>query len=140
MRPQRLRPALLRGPSTSPLGVGPDVMPKHFRLTAEQIRPLAIGLGSCIASDRITVDGIPVGYMYHEASDGGSDSGWRFFGGDETQAYSDDASHFAMYDVNTIANYDATIIPFLSAPAGSAYGRDESGQWLKEGPPIDPDA
>jgi len=115
-------------------------MHKQFRLTADQIKPIAVGLGSCIASDRITVDGLPVGYMYREASDGGVDSGWRFFAGDETQAYTDDPSHFAIYDVNTIANYDATIIPLLSAPEGSAYGRGDAGQWLKEDPPIDPDA
>jgi len=115
-------------------------MGKQFRLASGQIKPLAVGLGSCIASDRITVDGMPVGYMYREASDGDVDSGWRFFAGDETQAYSDDASHFEIYDVNTIANYDATIIPLLSAPEGSAYGRGDAGHWLEEDPPIDPDA
>jgi hypothetical protein len=114
-------------------------MRKHFRLSAEQIKPLAVGYGSCLASDRITVDGSPVGFMYRESPDGSGDSGWRFFGGDEFQAYSDDPSHFAMYDVNTIANYDSAIIPLLSDPV-SAYGRDELGQWLKESPPRDADS
>ena len=116
------------------------MMRKHFRLSAEQIKPLAVGLGSCVASDRITVDGLPVGYMYRESPDGSGDSGWRFFGGDESQAYSDDPSHFAIYDVNTIANYDSTIIPLLSEPAGSAYGRDDHGRWSKESPPRDADS
>jgi len=115
-------------------------MRKHFRLSAEQIKPLAVGYGSCLASDRITVDGFRVGYMYRETPDGSGDSGWRFFGGDESQAYSDDPSHFALYDVNTIANYDSAIIPLLSEPVGSAYGRDELGQWLKESPPGDADS
>ena len=61
--------------------------------------------------------------MYREASDGGVDSGWRFFAGDETQAYADDPSHFAIYDVNTIANYDSDIILLLDAPIGSAFER-----------------
>ena len=115
-------------------------MAKHFRLSAEQIRSLAVGLGSCIASDRITVDGEPIGYMYRAAPDSSGDSGWRFFSGDESQGYSDEPSHFAIYDVNTIANYDTSIIPLLAEPVGSAYGRDESGQWSREDAPIDPDA
>ena len=37
----------------------------------------------CIATDRITVDGLPVGYMYREKPEEGDpferyDSGWRF--------------------------------------------------------------
>jgi len=117
-------------------------MGKHFRLTAEEIKLLVPGYGSCLASDRITVDGMPVGYMYREAphSEWDADSGWRFFAGDESQAYSDDASNFALYHVNTIANYDPTIIPLLSAPEGSAYGRDDNGHWLQEDPPVDPDS
>jgi len=100
-------------------------MHKRFRLTAEQIKPLATGLGSCIASDRITVDGLSVGYMYREQSSGGVDSGWRFLGGDETPAYLEDSSTFELYEVNTIANYDTAIIPLLSAPAGSAFARNK---------------
>lgn len=113
-------------------------MGKRFRLTAEEIRPLAVGLGSCLASDRITVDGLPVGYLYRASPDNSTDSGWRFFAGDESQGYADDPGNFAVYDVNTIANYDATIIPLLSEPTGSAYGRDEAGRWLKEDSPGEP--
>ncbi len=41
----------------------------------------------CIATDRITVDGLPVGYMYREKPEEGNpfegyDSGWRFTAGD----------------------------------------------------------
>ncbi|HZP59545.1 MAG TPA: DUF2185 domain-containing protein [Opitutaceae bacterium] len=52
-----------------------------------------------------------------------ADSGWRFFSGEEDQAYVDDSSHTMIYDVNTIANYDPAIIPYLTAPFGSAFGR-----------------
>ena len=43
----------------------------------------------CIATDRITVDGLPVGYMYREKPEEGDpferyDSGWRFTAGDES--------------------------------------------------------
>ncbi|HEX8666911.1 MAG TPA: DUF2185 domain-containing protein [Allosphingosinicella sp.] len=100
---------------------------KDFRLSADQSRPLATGRGGAIASDRITVDGQPVGYMYRTAPHNQLDSGWAFLAGDETDAYMSDASNHAVYDVNTIANYDPEIIPLLDAPIGSAFIRTPSG-------------
>ena len=80
-------------------------------------------MGGCIASDRITVDGTRVGYMYREQPDNDVDSGWRFFAGDESPEYAETADNFTVYDVNTICNYDPAIIPFLGAPSGSAFAR-----------------
>lgn len=80
-------------------------------------------MGGCFASDRITVDGALVGYMYREQPDKNGDSGWRFFAGDESQEYADTPDNFAIYEVNTICNYDPSIIPFLDASIGSAFGR-----------------
>jgi hypothetical protein len=76
--------------------------------------------------------------MYRETPDSDNDSGWRFFSGDETQAYADDPSNFSLYDVNTIANYDEAIIPLLWAPVGSAYSRKELGKWSQEDLPPSP--
>lgn len=57
-----------------------------------------------------------------------------FFEGSEDQEYADDPSHFEIYDVNTIANYDTEIIPFLESPIGSAFERTPSGlQAVPEG-------
>lgn len=89
--------------------------------------------GSCIASDRILVDGVRVGYLYRERPDGTVDSGWRFFSGDESQGYVDDPSNFAIYDVNTVANYDPEVIPLLDAPIGAAYERDPEGVFVAIG-------
>lgn len=100
---------------------------KPFKLSAEQIKPVATGFGGCIATDMITVDGHAVGYMYREAPHHPQDSGWRFLSGYESQTYMDTPDHHAVYDVNTIANYDAAVIPFLSAPVGSAFERNASG-------------
>jgi hypothetical protein len=113
---------------------------KRFHLPASAIRPLAQGRGGCIASDRITVDGKAVGFMYRESPRDDIDSGWHFFSGDETQEYADEAENFAIYDVNTIANYDPSIIPHLDAPMGSAFGRGEDGRLVAEEMPSDPDA
>jgi hypothetical protein len=61
--------------------------------------------------------------MYRENPDNDVDSGWRFFAGDETDDYANDPENIAIYDVNTIANYDPGIIPLLGAPHGSAFER-----------------
>lgn len=103
-------------------------MAKKFKLAASAIKPLLKrNHGGCIASDRITVDGARVGYMTRDEPSRREDSGWLFVAGDETQDYMDDAKNFEVYDVNTIANYDRDIIPFLDAPAGSAFERIGDG-------------
>lgn len=96
---------------------------KTFHIPGQAIRSLAPDHGACYASDRITVDGQRVGYMYREAPDFASDSGWRFFDGTEDQAYADDPTKFAIYDVNTIANYDSEIIGLLQSPVGAVFVR-----------------
>jgi hypothetical protein len=103
-------------------------MAKTYFLDAAEIVSLARGYGSCIASDRIIVDGRPLGWMYREKPDNDRDSGWRFFAGDESEEYTEEAANFALYDVNTIANYEPAIVPLLNAPIGSAYVRDSSGR------------
>src|SRR6266705_2951717 len=77
------------------------------------IKSLIPKMGGCFASDRITVDGMKVGYMYREEPDKDLDSGWRFFSGDETQEYADNPDNFAIYEVNTICNYDPSISPYI---------------------------
>lgn len=110
---------------------------KTFRICADDIKPLATGFGSCLASDRITVDGMKVGYMYREAPDDRIDSGWRFFAGDESEQYSADHNNFAIYDVNTIANYDAAITALLENPFPCAFERDAASNRFVSVPPPD---
>ena len=99
-------------------------MSKTFAIPGDQIRPLATNRGGCMASDRVTVDGAGVGYMYREEGHNPLDSGWRFLAGDEDDAYMAESGNHDIYDVNTIANYSPAIIPFLDAPIGSAFFRD----------------
>ena len=95
-----------------------------FFLDNNRIRPLyhAAGNNGCIASNRITVDGQKIGYMYREEPDKAfPDSGWRFFAGDESEEYTDNSDNFHIFNLNTICNYDESIIPYLDAPIGTAY-------------------
>jgi hypothetical protein len=106
-------------------------MTKQFKLSADQLKPVAEGYGGCIATDKITVEGYPVRFMYREAPDNEFDSGWRFMSGFEDDTYMDDPDNLAIYDVNTIANYDPSIVPLLEAPEGSAFEKtSESERFL----------
>lgn len=106
---------------------------KNYKLKAEDIEPLVESKEFCIATDRITVDGMPVGYMYREEPiKDAPDSGWRFFFGDESPEYLDVTDNSGIYSLNTLANYDQSIIPYLEKPKGSAFIRDKRGKWKKD--------
>ena len=110
-----------------------DPPQKNYLLAADEIRPLLTdwkGPRGCLATERITVDGCPVGYCYREEPmEGMPDSGWRFLAGDETDTYLDDVSHTDVFDLNTICNYDRDILTLLSSPQGSGYVRDADGKF-----------
>ncbi len=114
---------------------------KKFKLTKEQIRPLAEGRGACFATDKITVEGLPVRFMYREPPDNNVDSGWRFMSGFENDDYMNTSANHGVYDVNNVANYDESIISFLDSPIGSVYekadGQVEFVQVTDWQPPSD---
>ena len=71
-----------------------------------------------------------VRFMYREAPSNPQDSGWRFFCGDEDQAYADDPDNIAIYDVETIIAIDKSIKPYLKSAKGAAFEReDENGMF-----------
>jgi hypothetical protein len=98
-----------------------NAIARPFRLA--QVKPMALGHGGCVASSMITIDGAKVGFMYREVPRNGIDGGWRFLAGSESPEYMGKPENHAVYDVNTISNYDPEIIPFLDAPAGAAFER-----------------
>ena len=107
------------------LGVRRTLKDRVFYLPKEAIDPVvAPGRGSCFATDMITVEGYKVAYMCREPPDNDVDSGCASFAGVESDDYANDPDNLALYSVNTIANYDPDIIPFLDAPVGSAFERD----------------
>jgi hypothetical protein len=108
---------------------------KTFHLPASQIRQLIPNMGVCFASDRIMVDGQKIGFMYREAPDNELDSGWRFLAGDESDEYMDKAENTGIYEVNTVANYDPDIIPYLQTPASCAFVKR---RWLRGYKPVEP--
>ncbi len=105
---------------------------KKYYLEEKDIDPLVEGKGACIATDRITVDGEKVRFMYREEPDNEHDSGWRFMAGDEDEEYMDDPANHGAYDLNTLANCDGDIIPFLDAPVGAAFERESEDDEFQE--------
>lgn len=98
-------------------------MNKKFKIPGEEIQRLVVGMGGCYASDKILVDGEPVGYMYREEAEDDWDSGWRFLSGTESDEYVNDPERVGIYDVNTVANYDRSILPLLARAAPCAFAK-----------------
>ncbi len=108
---------------------------KKLKLKGEDIKPLLEwdGPSGCIATDKITVEGFKIGYMYREKPNPKyPDSGWRFFQGEESDEYIKDVKNSGIYDLNTICNYDPSIIPLLKSPCGVCYYRDKMGTFRGE--------
>ena len=134
---ERFAPDQLRVVDIRRESVCGDLPQKRFAIPREELKQVYEGEGpqGCIATDRIVVDGAPVGYCWREEPDPGDeawDSGWRFTAGDESGAYMDDPDRSGIYALNTICNYDPDILPLLSAPVGAAYARGEDGKFHAE--------
>ncbi len=103
---------------------------KTFRRQAWEIEKIVPDMGSCMASDRITVDGLQVGFMYRESPMDEIDTGWRLFSGDESDIYLKSSDNFEIYDINTVVNYYRDILDKLNCPIGSAFERNaDTGQF-----------
>ncbi len=106
-------------------------MAKQYKITGSALKQYLVeGAGWCIASDMITVDGMPVGFMYREQPTKPTDSGWRFLSGAESDSYVADKANLDTYLVNTIVNYDEAILPLLLSPHGSAFKRGADGRFV----------
>lgn len=91
-------------------------------------KPMGYGL----VTDRILVDGQSINYMYREEPDNKQDSGWRFFAGDEDEDYLDNEANIELMNINIIAHYDKSIIPYLEAPYGIAFAKNDQGEFEEE--------
>lgn len=104
-------------------------MKKHYKLEKKDLQPLATEHGLCVVTDKITVEGYSVGYMYRDEPEDAEDSGWRFFSGDEDDRYIDNPKNFSVMEVNFVANCDPSIIPLLDSPTGAAFDKADDGEF-----------
>jgi len=93
-------------------------------LKIDDIPQLVKQIGFCIASNKITIDGEKVGYMYRDEKEDYEDSGWRFMAGNETPDYAENPANGKIFDINIIANHDPAIIPYLNSPINTELERN----------------
>lgn len=96
---------------------------KKFKIISDGIKELVPPMGGCYATDSITVEGNKITVMIRDKQTYEGDSGWVFMSGLESQEYVDDHNNIMIYEVNTIANYDPAIIPYLNYPIGVSLER-----------------
>lgn len=95
-----------------------------FVIKEENLKDLVKDIGYSICSNKITVEGMKVGYMYREEPMDEEDSGWRFLSGTEDEEYIENPDNSKFFGVNAIANHDPAIIPYLSSPYNSEFERE----------------
>jgi hypothetical protein len=105
---------------------------KDSKLKPEQQAVLMLDHGQCMATDKITVAGAVISYMYRENPNFEFDSGWRFFSGKETQANVNNPRNSGIHEVNTIANNDRAIIPYLQMLIGTELVRKLNSNEFRE--------
>lgn len=91
---------------------------------------LAEKTGYALASKQLVEKKMKVGFMYRESPDNSSDSGWRFLSGHEDDKYVQNPDNIGLYSIQTIAEIDPAIIPFLDGPIGAVFARKDDGSPL----------
>jgi hypothetical protein len=88
-------------------------------------------LGFCVASNKVMVEGLKVGFMYREEAEEDGDSGWRFLAGTEDEEYLDNPDNSGIYDVESVVLHDSAVKPYLRQPFGTELERVEGGDHFK---------
>lgn len=113
-----------------PLNAWCERITKYLAIDEEslvQIIPDEMGQLFCVVTDRVLVEGFNISVMIREESVDSSDSGWRFFAGNEDDDYVENRSNFGTVDLNLASNYSQDIVPLLDSPVGSFIVREDDG-------------
>lgn len=97
-----------------------------------EIKDVIPPMGFCLVSNLILSEGMLVGFMYREKTFTPEDSGWRFLSGTESEDYIENPNNSKIIEVNTLANFDPAIIPYLKHKAEIAFERVEDTNEFKE--------
>lgn len=65
-----------------------------------------------------------IGFAYREQPDNETDSGWRFFVGDENQEYVDDANNIVLLSIEEVINLDESIKTILDNNINTAFEKE----------------
>lgn len=70
---------------------------------------------------RLVEENSKIGFAYREKSDNETDSGWRFFIGDESQDYVDNSDNLLLYSIENIIKIDDSIKSILNSEINTAF-------------------
>ena len=73
---------------------------------------------------RILYDDAWVDFLYREAPDNETDSGWCITANDESEDYMDSADRWAFVSLGSVISRDDSFIHLLDAAIGTAFVRD----------------
>ncbi|QBF84274.1 DUF2185 domain-containing protein [Shewanella maritima] len=82
----------------------------------------------CFVTNNVLYEGEPVGYLYREAPDDETDSGWRLSTGLESEEYMDDADNISYVSLGAVLRVDDSFVDILDSDIGVEFGLDESGK------------
>lgn len=85
-------------------------------------------IGYALAPKQLVEEKLKVGFMYREEPDNETDTGWRFFTGNEDDEYANNPDNIGLYDIKTITQIDPDITPLLDNNIGTAFERDSEGE------------
>lgn len=87
----------------------------------------------CFVTNRVLVDGQPVGYLYREEADEEKDSGWRLTANDESEEYMSNADNAAYVSLGAVLSKDDSFRELLDSPVGSTFVRDaKTGRFVHD--------
>jgi hypothetical protein len=89
-----------------------------------------------LASERVLgLNRPPVLLAFREPSANEQDSGWRFFHGDEDEAYAADPANLALCPLSSFLTLDPSLRAIINRPAGTSLSRpDVDAAWLPAAP------
>lgn len=67
-----------------------------------------------------------IGFAYREKSDNDTDSGWRFFIGNESQEYVDNPDNLLLYSIEDILKLDESIKSILNSEIYTAFEKSDT--------------
>lgn len=84
---------------------------------------------NCLVSRKIIYENMKVGFCYREEPENEYDSGWRFMVGDEDDDYLNKPENMEILDLNTLCNYDESVLDILNYSYEIALEKKEDGKY-----------
>lgn len=76
---------------------------------------------TAFVTKRLVEEKSKIGFAYREQPDNDTDSGWRFFVGNESQDYVDNPDNLLLYSIEDIIKLDDSIKSILDSEINTAF-------------------